>query len=221
MITVFMTAFYMFRAVLTFTGEYRGGAPSEHSSHDSSSHKPHESGKVMIIPLVILSILSISSGWLNVSGGFGEFMGHGGESAGFSEGFFGVLSHPLPLTSLVVALCGIFLAYAMYGAKWIKPETVGKIFKPFYILFSRKFFMDDLYENVFVRKFLYGGIFRAFSWFDSRVVDGTVNGIANGTNKTGKSLSRMQTGQMQLYALSIIIGIIAIFVCIYVFGRGI
>jgi NADH-quinone oxidoreductase subunit L len=227
MITVFMTAFYMFRAIfLTFTGEYRGGAPENnaHSSHNShSAHQgPHESGKVMIIPLVLLAIPSIISGWLNVTGGFGAFMGHGGEGGeaahSFIQGFFGILAHPIPLMSLIIAILGIFLAYAMYGAKWISAEAVGRIFRPIYILLSRKYFLDELYENVIVKTVLINGIFRALAFFDSRVIDGAVNGIAQGTAATSRSLRQTQTGQLQIYAMAIVLGIIAIAVCVFIFG---
>src|SRR4030066_1095991 len=48
MITVFITAFYMFRAVfLTFGGEYRGGAASSHRGHGGK--KLHESPAVMVV----------------------------------------------------------------------------------------------------------------------------------------------------------------------------
>ncbi|HJX03612.1 MAG TPA: NADH-quinone oxidoreductase subunit L [Dehalococcoidia bacterium] len=223
MITVFMTAFYMFRAVfMTFSGEYRGGDPSAHGGHDShGSHKPHESGWVMLIPLIILALLSIGTGWWNVDGGFGAFMGHAAEhgaSGGFWTNFFGVLTHPLPLIALAVALLGILLAYAMYGAKWISAKSVGRIFKPLYILFSRKWFFDELYEDIIVKKLLYGGVFRAFAWFDSNVVDGAVNGLARGAGTSSRVLRRAQTGQLQLYALTIAIGMIAIIVCVYLFS---
>jgi len=226
LITVFMTAFYMFRAIfMTFTGEYRGGAPSEHgadSAHDSpKSHGPHESPKVMVIPLVILAVLSICSGWVNLTGGFGAFMGHGGghEAAqSIIAGFFGVLTHPIPLLSLVVAVLGILLAYAMYGAKWISNEAVGKALKPAYILLSRKYFMDELYEKVIVGKVLVKGIFTGMSVFDDRVVDGAVNGVATGTSAAGNALRRIQTGQLQLYGMFIVIGLVVIAVCYYLFA---
>jgi NADH-quinone oxidoreductase subunit L len=218
MITVFMTAFYMFRAVfLTFMGDYHGGAPSEHGSGHHAG--PHESSKVMVVPLVILSLLAIGSGWLNVSGGFSAFLGEGGEHVE-APGFFGILAHPLPLISLAVAILGIFLAYAIYMKKWISAEALGRAFKPLHTLFSRKYFMDELYENVLVKKLLQDGLFRAFAWFDSRVVDGAVNGVAGGINAGGKSLRRAQTGQLQAYAITIAIGLVAIVVCIYLFGRG-
>ena len=220
-ITVFMTAFYMFRVIfLTFEGEYRGGAPSEHGEHEH--HGPHESAKVMIIPMVILAVFSIFSGWINATGAFSEFMGHGHGSGhevhSFAEGFFGILTHPLPLISLAVAGLGIFLAYAMYGAKWISAESVGRVFKPFYILFSRKYWMDELYERVIVVRILLDGIFAVLDFFDARVVDGAVNGAASGTAAAGRNIRRLQTGQLQVYAMTIALGIVAIAVCYYLFG---
>ena len=219
MLTVFMTAFYMFRVIfLTFGGEYRGGAPSEHGNHES--HGPHESAKVMIIPMVVLAALSICSGWFNVTGAFGEFMGHGQghEVHSFAEGFFGILTHPLPLISLCVAGLGVLLAYAMYSANWISAESVGRTFKPFYTLFSRKYWMDELYERVIVVRVLIDGLFAFLDLFDSRVVDGAVNGVGSGTVAAGKGLRQLQTGQLQVYIMTIALGIVAIAVCYYLFS---
>jgi len=219
MITVFMTAFYMFRAIfLTFYGEYQGGAPSEHGNH--TSHGPHESTKVMVIPLVILAVLSIGSGWFNVTGGFGNFMGHGAshETQGFAGSFFGVLTHPIPLISLAVAILGIFVAYVIYSAKWISAEAIGRTFKPIYTLLYRKYWLDELYERIIVVKVLINGIFNALGFFDSRVIDGAVNGLATTTSTASRTLRQAQTGQLQVYAMAIALGIIAIVVCIYIFG---
>jgi len=217
-ITVFMTAFYMFRAIfLTFGGEYRGGAASSHSGH---GHKLHESPKVMIIPMVILAFLSIVSGWLNVNGAFEKFLGHAvaEEAPPFIQSFFGVLSNPLPLASLIVALLGIFLAYAMYSAKWISTESVGKVFKPVYNLLLNKYWLDMLYEKVIVVRVLVDGIFKGLSFFDSRVVDGAVNGVATGTIETGGAIRKAETGQLQAYGIAIAVGVVAIAVCFYLFG---
>lgn len=216
MITVFMTAFYMFRAVfLTFDGEYRGGVISNHAGHES--RKLHESPAVMVIPMIVLAVFSVISGWLNVTGSFGQFLGHGGhgEVHSFAEGFFGILVHPLPLISLLVAGLGIFLAYAIYGAKWLPVEAIVRVFRPFYVLLSRKYWLDELYERAIVVKVLVDGIFRAVSVFDSRVVDGAVNGVASGTAGAGGTMRRAQTGQLQAYGMAIAVGIIAIAVCFY------
>jgi len=224
-ITVFMTAFYMFRAVfMTFHGEYKGGAPSEHGGHDEHSHGPHESPLVMIGPMVVLALLAVCVGWVNVTGGFSALFGHGGghgevaEEVNLVTGFFGPLTHPLPLIALLVAVAGIFLAWAMYIKKWISAEKIGSMFKPIHTLLSRKYFMDELYENVIVKTILYNGIFKAMAMFDADVVDGTVNGTANGAAGAGGMLRKLQTGQTQLYVLTIAIGVVAIAVCVLIFG---
>ena len=220
-ITVFMTAFYMFRAIfMTFHGEYRGGAEPEHGAHeDSHSHGPHESPAVMVVPLVILAVLAVCIGWINVTGFFSQLMGSGeAEAVSFVQGFFGVLTHPLPLISLIVALLGIFLAYAMYCARWISPEKIGKAFKPVYTMLYRKYWMDELYENVIVKTILYNGVFKVMAMFDSSVVDGTVNGAAQGTALAGGALRKLQTGQTQLYVITIAIGAFAIAICVYLFS---
>jgi len=209
MITVFMTAFYMFRAVfLTFGGGYRGA---------KAHGKQHESPSVMVMPMVVLAILSVVSGLWNVTGAFGEFMGHG-ESHSFAQGFFGILAHPLPWLSLIVAGLGILLAYAMYSAKWLSAERIGSIFKPLYILFSRKYWFDELYEGAIVKNFLVRGLFAVFQLFDNYGVDGAVNGVASGAIATGRTIRRAHTGQLQLYGLFIGIGILAIILCLYFWG---
>ena len=217
MITVFLTAFYMFRVIfMTFGGEYRGGASDEHGDH---SH-PHESPPVMVVPLVILAVLAVISGFWNVTGGFSEFMGHHGhtEVHGFIQGLFGILTHPLPLISLLVALFGIFLAYAIYCAKWISAESIGKLFGPLHTLAYRKYFFDELYENAIVKNFLVKGLFWIFQAFDTGAVDGTVNGVANGVTTGGGVIRHAQTGQLQLYGLFIGIGVLAILLSLYIFG---
>ena len=209
MITVFMTAFYIFRVVfMTFAGEYRGGSPEAHDAH------PHESPLVMVAPMVVLAILAVVAGLWNVTGHFGAFMGHG-ETKGFVEGFFGIFTHGLPWISLVLAGSGILLAYAMYSARWISPERIGAMFKPFYTLFFRKYWFDELYENVFVKTALLKGLFAGFEVIDRDGVDGAVNGVANTAVATGRTIRRAQTGQLQLYGLIMGIGIVVIVLAIY------
>jgi len=206
MLTVFMTAFYMFRVVfLTFGGEYRGEG------------KPHESPSVMVTPMVILATLAVVSGLWNVTGGFSQLFGHG-ETQSFARGFFGILAHPLPWISLILAGLGILLAYAMYSVKWLSAERIGNMFKPLYTLFYRKYWFDELYEKLFVGKALINGFFAGLQQFDNRGVDGTVNGIANATIAGGRAIRKAQTGQLQLYGLFMGIGILAIVLCVYLFG---
>ncbi len=217
MITVFMTAFYMFRAVfMTFGGEYRGGDPNAHG-HEAHHGQPHESPRVMTIPLIILATLAIFSGFWNVTGHFDVFMGHG-ETHSFFAGLFHPFTQPLPWISLLLAGAGILLAYAMYRKSWLSAERIGGMFKPLYTLFYRKYWFDELYENIIVRNALLKGLFAAFEQFDNKVVDGTVNGVADGAIVSGRVIRHAQTGQLQLYGLFIGIGILAIVFVIYFFG---
>ncbi|MFC1920795.1 NADH-quinone oxidoreductase subunit L [Chloroflexota bacterium] len=209
LITVFMTAFYMFRAVfLTFHGKYKGGAP------ESGGHT-HESPMVMIAPMVVLAVLAVVSGFWGTGGGFAEFMG---EEHAHAPGFFGVLGMGLPWLSLILAGLGIFLAYAMYIKKWISAEKIGSIFKPFYSIFINKYWFDELYENVIVKISLIGGLFAGLDKVDTYIIDGAVNGVAETLDDTGGLLRKIQTGQLQLYGLFIGIGILAIILVVYFAG---
>ncbi|MFC2056120.1 NADH-quinone oxidoreductase subunit L [Chloroflexota bacterium] len=209
LITVFMTAFYMFRAVfLAFHGEYKGGDPS------SGGHT-HESPVVMVLPMVVLAALAVVSGLWNTGGGFAEFMG---EHHAHAPGFFGVLGMRLPWLSLILAGLGVFLAYAMYIKSWVSAEKLGSIFKLFYTLFLRKYWFDELYENVIVKISLIGGVFAGLEKIDTYGVDGTVNGVANGAMAGGRVIRQAQTGQLQLYGLFIGIGILAIILVLYIAG---
>ncbi|MDP6043143.1 MAG: NADH-quinone oxidoreductase subunit L, partial [Dehalococcoidales bacterium] len=215
MITVFMTAFYMFRAVfITFGGDYRGGSQNEHGGHGS---RPHESPKVMVTPMVVLAILAVVSGLWNVTGHFGTFMGHG-QTHSFTYGFFHPFTQPLPWISLILAGLGILLAYAMYSKQWLSPEKTGNFFKPLYTLFYRKYWFDELYENIIVRIALVKGLFGSLKQFDNQVVDGAINGVARGTIAGGRAVRRAQTGQLQLYGLFIGIGILALVLVLYFAG---
>ncbi len=211
LVTVFMTAFYMFRVIyLTFHGEYRGGDPE-------TKTLPHESPGIMVWPMVFLAILAIGAGWWNVSGAFGEFMGHG-ETRGFIDGFFGIFGSWLPWVSLLFAGAGIFLAYLMYSAKRVSPERMAARFRPLYTAFLRKFWLDELYEDVIVRKLLLGGLFRGLEKVETGVIDAAVNGAADLAVAGGKAARQVQTGQLQLYGIFIAIGAAIIAIVVFVVG---
>ncbi len=221
MITVFMTAFYMFRVIfMTFHGEYRGGATDDGKEH----RHIHESPWIMVGPLVFLALMSIGAGWWNTTGLFNSFMDYEGEAAGGGIGaLVSIFGHTvsgvrLPLISFIVALFGIFCAYAVYNRKWVTAESLGRAFGPLYTLVYRKYFFDELYENVIIKLGLLKGLFNGFQLFDSRGVDGAVNGVADIVVSGGRAIRRAQTGQLQFYGLLIAIGVAIIVLCVYLFG---
>jgi NADH-quinone oxidoreductase subunit L len=221
LITVFLTAFYMFRAIfMTFHGEYRGG--DKESGKDY--HHTHESPWVMVGPLVFLALMAIGVGWWNVSGGFSSFMGHEAEAGNGFMSVFTVFTHtvngvPLPLISLLVALFGIFFAYVVYIKKWITAQSIGKAFGFLYDMVRDKYYFDDLYENVIVKLALMKGLFTGFKVVDEKGIDGAVNGTADIVVRGGKAIRQAQTGQLQLYALFIGIGLAIITICVLIWGR--
>jgi NADH-quinone oxidoreductase subunit L len=178
----------------------------------------------MVGPLVFLAILAVVAGWWNLTGGFNSFMGHEAEAAhSVGAALFGVFTHtiegvPLPLLSLLVALFGIFCAYTVYLKKWVTAESLGKAFGPLYYVVFRKYFFDELYENIIVKLALIKGLFNGFEIFDRRGVDGAVNGVSDVVMGGGRAIRRAQTGQLQLYGLFIGIGVAAIALCVYFFG---
>ncbi len=196
--TAFMTAFYMFRVVfMTFTGRCK------------SPVKPHESGRIMVIPMVVLAVLAICAGWFNATGGFSGLL-VSDKAHGWLYGIFGILSHPLAWISLLVASGGILLAWAMYYKRWISPLKVSSRFWAPYVIFSHKYWIDELYEKYIGQKLLNSGLFNLFNRFDSIVIDGVVNDIANLNLSSGKIIRRVQSGNLQLYALFFLLGVAVI-----------
>jgi NADH-quinone oxidoreductase subunit L len=201
LLTAFMTAFYIFRVIFkTFTGHYRG-----------QGRHPHESPAAMLIPMIILAALALGSGWLNASGWFNSFLGHG-ETHSWVEGLLGMLTHPLAWASLAAAGLGLLLAYLFYGSRRFASAAVRERFATIYRLLKGKYWMDELYENVIARSLLYRGLFRAFAWFDSNIIDGAVNGLAWLGIGGGRAARRVQTGQLQLYGIAAIFGLVALII---------
>ena len=226
----FMTAFYVFRMLfLTFAGKFRGGAEAEQqamghaaSGHGAEAHGGHhglhESPAVMVVPMAVLAVPALLSGLVNVpfaglgvpAHWLGEFMGEGKPEA---------FNMQVSLMATVVSLAGIGAAYVVYGAKWLSAEALGRTFKPVYILLSRRYFIDDLYERVLVGAVFYGGVCRVLNWFDQTVVDGVVNSVAWVGRSTGRVVARVQTGQLQTSAAGIAVGLVVIVVAYLLLAR--
>ena len=100
----------------------------------------------------------------------------------------------------------------------ISPQSVGSAFKPMYILFHRKYFFDEFYEGILVKRLYYSGIAFLSDWLDRNIVDRTVNILGWVGANFGGLLRQLQTGQMQMYATVTSIGIIVI-AAIFIFGK--
>ena len=199
-ITVFLTALYIARVIfLTFGGEYRGGEqPAE--AHGTAAHagKPHESPWVMALPLAVLAVPAVASGFANISGGVAHLLeGALPEGVELHEVSF---SYGMAASSTAAALAGLFVAWLFYGVHVFSAENVRRALSPLHTLVSNKYYMDHLYERVIVGTLFYRGVAFVLDLFDRWVVDGTVNGAAWCTGRAAAGLRQLQSGQVQAYA---------------------
>lgn len=189
-----LTAFYMTRLfVLTFHGPARWTEEIDH---------PHESPKLMTIPLILLAVGSIGAGalmvgpvpeWLEATAGLG-----GGSEAAHET----VLSHlAITILSIAVTVIGAGLAWFLFRTGTAtEPQPAGVL-----VTAARKnLYTDAVNEAVFEKP----GIFltRALVYLDNRGIDGLVNALAAGVGGGSGRLRRLQTGFVRSYATSILAG---------------
>ncbi|MDD4635072.1 MAG: NADH-quinone oxidoreductase subunit L [Dehalococcoidales bacterium] len=187
LLTVLLTAFYMFRVVFTtFGGRYNGQG------------KPHESPMVMLLPMIALAILAISSGWLNATGTIDSLLGDGIEQS-WITGIFGVFSHLLTWVSLMLVAGGIFLAWTIYSKKWFSADRISTRFAPAYALLANKYWFDEFYNDIIGGTILNKGLFGAFEKLDNLIIDKAVNGTATLIHNTSALLRKAQNGKLQTY----------------------
>ena len=241
-VTAGMTAFYMFRLMyMTFYGDSRV-AP------EAADHV-HESPRSMTFPLIVLAVGSVVAGWVGTPIVFGPIhdalpsLEHylapavaivGGHEAGTVEHHDTSSEWLLMLLSVAIAVGGILLARRVFARK-LDGEPMQRILGPAYGLFYNKYYVDEIYGAAFVDGFAKGGG-TALTEFDSRVVDGGVNGagwltrftssisiwwdtwIVDGLVRLTAFLVKfssypfrmLQTGLVQNYAFIIVLGVLAL-----------
>ncbi|MDP8901539.1 MAG: NADH-quinone oxidoreductase subunit L, partial [Actinomycetota bacterium] len=205
LLTVFLTAFYIFRAIfLAFTGEPRTEA----------ARNATESPGIMTGPMLILAFLSVVSGWVGIPEGFGlpiqdyfvEFVHpseFAAETLALEEHSFSFL---LGGISVGVALLGIGLAYALYVQRPERSGALARRFAPLHTFLDKGWYFDALYGATFVRFARWLG--RATNGFDRNVIGGLVGGVGRGAMRTGGLLQRLQSGGVQNYALFILLAVL-------------
>jgi NADH-quinone oxidoreductase subunit L len=210
LITAVLTAFYMFRAVfLTFWGKFRG-------THEQEHHL-HESPPSMTIPLWILAIGAITSGWLGLPGEHNWIHNFLApvilKPAGIAEAPEHELSALLlGLIALAVAAAAIWYAWQVYGDD--KGMERGKEwaarFPAVHNLLVHKYYVDELYDRAVVRPL---AALSAFFWkgVDMLLIDGAVNTGAATAEVAGEVGRFSTTGNVRNYALYFFLGVILLF----------
>ena len=232
LMAAFMTAFYMFRALfMTFHGEFRGGIAAEPDS-GADSHDVHlgESPAVMVLPMVILAIPAIVAGFLFnpvIEGGIGSIPQYWFSKMLNMVDHVYVKGHPVDFVaagiSSIIAVSGIGLAYLIYIRKSVKTSTIidgefSYMTGPVYKLIFRKYFFDELYEGKITISFFYNGLARLIDWCDRNIVDRIGNIIGFFSRNSGKIVTNLETGQVQIYGAGMSVGIVSILIGFVVWG---
>jgi NADH-quinone oxidoreductase subunit L len=209
--TAVLTAFYMFRLYfLTFEGKRRFQITT----------RPHESPKIMTVPLMILAALSIVGGLIGIPEIFsGE---HGNQfhnwlapvfkAAEIKMSIYGSFSHFEEILLMIISVLGaaaaIFLARLIYLNE---PSIAADLSDKFYRLYSllwNKYFVDEAYDAAIVKPILKTS--DSFLWkiTDNKIIDGIVNATAIFIDFASRNIRRIQTGVAQFYAVIMMVGIV-------------
>jgi NADH-quinone oxidoreductase subunit L len=198
--TALLTAIYSFRAVfLTFNGEPRDAHIYEHA---------HENKLIMTAPLWILAVLSIVAGLLNLP--WVLTLEHFLEPAvGEEEKILVIIELSVMALSTVISLFGLVYAWARYIRKEQWPLTLANLFGWMRPALDNLWYVDRVYNFLIVRPLkAVAGWFAGF--FDPKIVDGAVNGVGGVTLDLGEYVRRIQNGAIPTYAVSILLGAVAV-----------
>ena len=205
-LSALLTSFYSWRLIfLTFNGK------SNISTEIFS--KIHESPKVMLFPLFILSIFTIFSGVFFVD----YFMYHDYQYLWQSSIYLSENNHVIesihyvpkwvkysPLVMMVIGLITAVIFYLLYPKV---PKFLSSQFNPVYKFLLNKWYFDEIYEFIFVRNISRIGNFLS-NFGDKRIIDGLgPDGISLRVMDIAKQISRIQTGYIYHYAFAMLIGL--------------
>ncbi len=203
MIGAAITAFYMSRLFfMTFHGTKRW---------PKKAH-PHESPKLMTVPMIVLAVGSAFLGLaLGVTGAFTHWLEP--VVGAHAEGHEPVL--PVPVITwgtLALVLAGAYYAWTRYGARHV-PVTA-----PAGSLLTRAarndLYQDAVNEGVFMRPGIH--VMRSLVFADNKGVDGAVRGLAALVGGSSSRLRKIQNGYARSYALTMLVGVVAILGAVWV-----
>ena len=218
-----MTAFYMFRLVfMTFFGPQK-------TDPRAKDHIP-ESPFVMTFPLMVLAFLATVGGFIGIPHVLGNVVGH---IPNYLEHFLApvfehtqhlhhIAAHGTAATefgfmgiSVGVGIVGIGLAWILYCKNPEIPARFCARFARLHRAVFNKWYVDELYDALIVNPTKRLGT-SLWQFFDARIVDGIVNGVARCIRGTGGLLRYTQTGFTHSYAMSMVVGVVAIIaICVF------
>jgi NADH-quinone oxidoreductase subunit L len=180
-VVAFLTAFYMTRAfVVTFLGKPRS---------DDASHA-HEVGPVMWVPLVVLGVLAIISGFGFVTGNLNAIRP------------VHIANTTVLIASISTLVLGLGTGFAIYRGRESDPISIP--------LFRERFHFDRIYDNFIVR-YCQDAVAAIVHFFDELLINGLlVGGISRGAASLGNLLRKVQSGQLQGYSYAFGLGVVLV-----------
>ena len=233
--SVFVTAFYAFRQYfIVFHGKERW-REAKHDHHDDHGHhhglkpsdNPHESPWVVTLPLILLAIPSVIIGYIAIEPMlYGDFfkdviyVNHELHPVMhiMKEEFHGAMamvSHSLHTPVLYLAIGGVLAAWFLYVKAPQLPAKIAQAFRPVYVLFENKYYLDNIYFAVFAKGTRALG---TFFWkaVDTAIIDnGLVNGAAKLVGAVAGQVRRLQTGFIYTYAAAMVSGVLVLIVVFF------
>ena len=201
--TAFITSIYSWRLIFkTFHGKY---------NNTMSFEKVHESGPVMLIPLLLLAVGAIFSGYVF----HGIFIGENTQFWGKAIFFLKQTAHehpPLWLLILIptLVISAIPLSFILFLKRKDIVEGFVNNHKPFYNFLVKKWYFDEFYNLIFVKSFRGIGTF-LWQRGDVKTIDAYgPDGVAKVIKNLSDRASSVQSGYLYHYATVILIGVILI-----------
>ncbi len=211
LLTALLTAFYMTRMfILTFLGRPRW----------AEGVQPHESPRVMTVPLLALAVLSLVGGLVNTPFRLGleHFLEPAFEGVELAHAPEGALLWILAAVSVLAGVVGILIAGILYlGPADRRERLLGRVARPWFAM-ENAYWVDNVYGRTFV---LPGKRLATWSAFavDLGVVDGIVNGVGVLVQRIAAALRPLQTGLVRNYAVVLAAGVIG-FIIWFLSGGG-
>jgi len=195
-LTALLTAFYSFRLVfVTFWGPSR--VDQHHAAH------VHEPSPTMTVPLVILAVLSIATGYFGIP----EFLAPVFERDGGNDHAGGALG--IMLLATAMGVLGIAAAYYAYVLHPSLPDRWAHQWRTAYEWSFHKWYFDEAYDRSIVRP-TFTAAAELWKRIDVAIIDGAVNGVARAIAWSAWFLRLVQSGQTQHYALGMALGAVVI-----------
>lgn len=205
-----LTTFYMFRMLfLTFFGTFRG---TEHQKEHL-----HESPLLMTMPLMVLAFLTVVSGFIEIPHVFVH------EGSNWFSHYLAGANIPLPEAShlsastefmlmgaaLALVVLVILITYVLYVSKKTLPPSSETELSFLDKLSYNKFYVDELYDNIIVKPIAFLSDFTG-TFIEKQFIDRIVNFSGRSVQWSGKTIRYIQSGDVNTYAIFMVIGIVVI-----------